>query len=117
MHGAIHPLVQNTAASTRLPRSSLDVAHALFQFLQFLLEVGMFLGHVLVLVLPFIASLLQCLNLALEVAGLDVGLSESEGNALVRLSPMVRAVLLLIGFSQRLVSLFGFLLEHLEFSL
>ena len=69
----------NTATNTKLSRSRLDVAHALLQFLQFLLEVGMLLGHLLVLVLPFVAGLLQCLDLALEVTGLDIGLAESKG--------------------------------------
>lgn len=55
----------------------LDVAHALLQFLQFLLKIGMFLGHLLVLVLPLVASLLECLDFAFKMAGLDVGLSES----------------------------------------
>lgn len=37
----------------------------------------MLLRHFLVLVLPFIACLLQGLDFALKVAGLDVGLSKS----------------------------------------
>ena len=37
----------------------------------------MLLGHLLVLRLPFIASLLQRLHLAFVVASLDIGLSES----------------------------------------
>ena len=76
MHRTHPPTCSNTAANTRCFSSNLDVAHALLQFLQFLLEVGVLLGHFLVLVLPFIAGLLQGLDFALEVTGLDVGLSE-----------------------------------------
>jgi hypothetical protein len=39
----------------------------------------MLLSHLLVLRLPFIASLLQCLHLAFVVAGFHIGLSESDG--------------------------------------
>ena len=87
-----------------------DIAHAHFQFLKFFLQVGVLLRHLLVLRLPFIASLLQCLHLAFVVAGLDIGLSEPGiGSALS--SSMCHRVSLLVGLSQTLVRPFGFLLQ------
>ena len=56
----------------------LDVTHALFQFLQLLLEIGMFLGHFLVLALPFVSGLLESLNFAFVMSSLDIGLSKPE---------------------------------------
>lgn len=54
----------------------LDVANLVLEILQLLLNLGVLLGHLLVLGLPRIALLLESLDLALEVAGLDVGLAE-----------------------------------------
>jgi hypothetical protein len=87
----------------------LDVAHAHFQLLEFFLQVGMLLRHLLVLRLPFIASLLQCLHLAFVVACLDIGLSE-PGMWLVRSILVDQGISLLIGLSQTLVRTFGLLL-------
>lgn len=55
---------------------SLDVANLCLELLQLLLDVGVFLGHLLVLALPGIALGLEGLDFSLEVASLDVGLSE-----------------------------------------
>jgi hypothetical protein len=46
---------------------------------QVLLELTVLLRHLLVLGLPLVAFRLQCLHLALVVAGLDVGLAEPVG--------------------------------------
>jgi hypothetical protein len=43
---------------------------------ELLLGVAVLLGHVLVLLLPLVGRLLECLDLALIVAGLDIGLAE-----------------------------------------
>lgn len=57
---------------------SLDVANLCLELLQLLLDVGVFLGHLLVLALPGIPLGLEGLDFSLEVAGLDVGLSEPD---------------------------------------
>jgi hypothetical protein len=54
----------------------LDITHALLKFLQLLLEVGVFLSHLLVLGLPLVALLFESLDLALVVTSLDVSLAE-----------------------------------------
>lgn len=46
------------------------------EFLQVLLDLGVLRGHLLVLGLPLISLLFESLNLSLEVAGLNIGLSE-----------------------------------------
>jgi hypothetical protein len=56
---------------------SLDVANLGLEVIQFLLDVGVFLGHLLELLLPLVTVLLKSLDFALEVAGLDIGLAES----------------------------------------
>lgn len=48
--------------------------------MQVLLQLGVLLGHFLVLGFPLIALCLQCLHLALVVASLDVGLAEPGKN-------------------------------------
>jgi hypothetical protein len=53
-----------------------DVTNLCNKVVELLLGVGVFLGHVLVLLLPLVGGLLECLHLALVVAGLDVGLAE-----------------------------------------
>lgn len=58
------------------PLTNLDVGDIGLELLQALLYLGVLLGHLLVLGLPLVALLLEGLNLALEVAGLDVGLAE-----------------------------------------
>jgi hypothetical protein len=58
----------------------LDVANFGLEVVQFLLNVGVFLGHLLELLLPLVTVLLESLDFALEVAGLDVGLAEPVGS-------------------------------------
>ena len=53
-----------------------DVTNLRNKVVELLLGVAVFLGHVLVLLLPLVGGLLECLHLALVVAGLDVGLTE-----------------------------------------
>jgi hypothetical protein len=49
----------------------------LLEVLQFFLDGGIFLGHLLELLLPLVTVLLKGLDFALEVAGLNIGLAES----------------------------------------
>jgi hypothetical protein len=44
---------------------------------QVLLQIGVFLGHLLVLGFPLAVGDFKCLNLSLVVTGLDIGLAES----------------------------------------
>lgn len=54
----------------------LDVANLGLEILQLLLDLCVLLGHLLVLALPLVPLGLESLDFSLEVAGLDVGLSE-----------------------------------------
>lgn len=69
---AILRLIDTNSAGLR----KLDVAHALLQFLQLFLQIGMLLGHLLVLAFPFVPGLLKGLDFTLIVTGLDISLSE-----------------------------------------
>lgn len=53
-----------------------DVTNLRNEVVELLLGVAVLLGHVLVLLLPLVSGLLKSLDLALVVAGLDVGLAE-----------------------------------------
>ena len=53
-----------------------DVTDLRDEVVELLLGVAVLLGHVLVLLLPLVGGLLECLDLALIVAGLDVSLAE-----------------------------------------
>lgn len=53
-----------------------DVTNLCHKVIELLLRVGVFLGHLLVLLLPRVGGLLEGLDFALVVAGLDVGLAE-----------------------------------------
>jgi hypothetical protein len=53
-----------------------DVTDLLDKVVELLLGVGVFLGHLFVLGLPLVAGLLEGLDFAFVVAGLDVGLTE-----------------------------------------
>lgn len=73
----LHPTQRLLTPYTDTPTwPDLNVADGELEFLQILLQVVVLLGHLLVLGLPLIALCLQCLHLALVVAGLDVGLAE-----------------------------------------
>lgn len=54
-----------------------DVADLYLELLELLLHVVVLLGHLLILLLPGITLDFESLNLALEVAGLDIGLAET----------------------------------------
>jgi hypothetical protein len=54
----------------------------LLEVFQFLLDGGVFLGHLLELLLPLVTILLKSLNFAFEVAGFDIRLAESVGKVL-----------------------------------
>lgn len=61
----------------RYPESAnLDVADGDLEVVQVLLQLGVLLGHLLVLGLPLVTLRLEGLDLALVVAGLDIGLAE-----------------------------------------
>lgn len=72
---------------TRYPESAnLDVADGDLEVVQVLLQLGVLLGHLLILGLPLVTLRLEGLHLALVVAGLDVGLAEpADRDRLVRL--------------------------------
>ena len=53
-----------------------DVTNLRNEVVELLLGVAVLLGHILVLLLPLVGGLLESLDLALVVAGLDVGLAE-----------------------------------------
>ena len=53
-----------------------DVTNLRNEVVELLLGVAVLLGHVLVLLLPLVGGLLESLDLALVVAGLDIGLAE-----------------------------------------
>lgn len=53
-----------------------DVTNLRNEVVELLLGVAVLLGHVLVLLLPLVGGLLKSLDLALVVAGLNVGLAE-----------------------------------------
>jgi hypothetical protein len=54
----------------------LDVSDLILELLQLLLQVRMFLCHFFVFLLPLIALILEGLDLALEMSGLDISLSK-----------------------------------------
>lgn len=57
-------------------RGKLDGTDFLLQVLELLVQRRVFLGHLLVFLLPLVAFLLESLNLALKMSSLDIGLSE-----------------------------------------
>jgi hypothetical protein len=57
-------------------KNHLNVSNLSLEIIQFLLNSSIFFGHLLVLRLPLVAVLLEGLNFTLEVAGLDIGLTE-----------------------------------------
>jgi hypothetical protein len=59
-------------------KNHLNVSNLSLEIIQFLLNSGEFFGHLLVLRLPLVAVLLEGLNFTLEVAGFDIGLTESS---------------------------------------
>jgi hypothetical protein len=62
---------------TQYPKSAnSDVADGDLEVVQVLLQLGVLLGHLLVLGLPLVTLRLEGLDLTLIVAGLDVGLAE-----------------------------------------
>ena len=56
-----------------------DVTNLRNKVVELLLGVGVFLGHLFVLGFPLVAGLLEGLDFAFVVAGLDVGLAEPGG--------------------------------------
>lgn len=94
---------QSGPTNAVLKTKRLDVAHTLLQLLQFLLEVGIFLGHFFVLGLPFVSRLFQGLDFTLVVTGLDVGLSQSRIGGSVTGGTSRSRNLLFVGLSQGLV--------------
>jgi hypothetical protein len=95
-----------------------DVTNLRNKVVELLLGVAVLLGHVLVLLLPLVGGLLECLHLALVVAGLDVGLAEPARQSVLSVVLLIHKDLpqniLLVGLPQVLVVLLGLLLEQLE---
>jgi hypothetical protein len=74
------PLAEkSTTGKKRRVSGRSDVTDLLDKVVELLLGVGVFLGHLLVLGLPLVARLLESLDFAFVVAGLDVGLAEPGG--------------------------------------
>ena len=71
-HSLNHHILQ-----CRLPGSKSNVANLCLEVFQLLLHSGVLLGHLLVLRLPLVTVLLESLDFAFEMAGLDIGLTES----------------------------------------
>lgn len=63
---------------------NLNVSNLVLELLQLLLQIGVLLCHLLILLLPLVAFILKGLDLALEVAGLDISLSEPMIDMLAR---------------------------------
>jgi hypothetical protein len=63
-----------------------NVANLCLEVIQLLLHGSVFLRHLLIFLLPLITILLEGLDFAFEVAGLDVGLAEPEDSQLTRSS-------------------------------
>lgn len=80
MHMSAHLIAIRECASSVLGGYDVgwrsDVTNLRDEVVELLLGVVVLLGHVLVLLLPLVGGLLECLHLALVVAGLDVGLAE-----------------------------------------
>ena len=83
--------------------------------MQLLLQIGVFLGHLLVLGFPLAVGDFECLNLSLVVAGLDVGLAESilsiSHKSFADPKHSMNHDILLVGLAQVLVCLFSLLLK------
>jgi hypothetical protein len=74
---SLHPTPTSPDTLHQYPESArLNVADGDLEVVQILLQLGVLLGHLLVLGLPLVALRLEGLHLALVVAGLDVGLAE-----------------------------------------
>lgn len=59
-----------------LRKYNLDVSDLVLELLQLLLQSCMFLCHFFIFLLPLIALILEGLNLAFEMSGLDISLSK-----------------------------------------
>ena len=119
-HSLNHHILQ-----CRLPGSKSNVANLCLEVFQLLLHSGVLLGHLLVLCLPLVTVLLESLDFAFEMAGLDIGLTESMVVSLRVLYNSFRDAgeihvlgnfhnLLVIGLSQVLIGLLSFLLQELQ---
>jgi hypothetical protein len=68
---------QNIQHESKPGDDSLDVANLCGEVVQLLLDLGVLLGHLLVLRLPLVAILLKGLDFALKVASFNICLTES----------------------------------------
>lgn len=57
-------------------RVHLNVSNLVLELLQFFLKIGVLLCHLFILLLPLVALILKGLDLAFEMSGLDISLSE-----------------------------------------
>ena len=78
LDGVFHWQKSQPTAKKRRVSGRSDVTDLLDKVVELLLGVGVFLGHLLVLGLPLVAGLLESLDFAFVVAGLDVGLAEPK---------------------------------------
>lgn len=83
--------MQDKNSNLRHPaRGFLDGANLLLKIVQLLLERRVLLCHLFIFLLPLVAFLLESLDLALEVAGLYVGLAEPAANVSICQTLIVR---------------------------
>lgn len=95
-----------------------DVTDLLDKVIELLLGVGVFLGHLLVLGFPLVSGLLEGLDFAFVVAGLDVGLAEPGGVLLVGVQVSTRWWgSLLVELADGPVRLLSLFLKHLDLAL
>lgn len=83
---SLHPTPTSLDTLHQYPKAvRLDVADGDLKVVEILLQLGVLLGHLLVLGLPLVALRLEGLHLAFVVAGLDIGLAEPvDSNMLAR---------------------------------
>lgn len=98
---------------------TLDSADLCDKIVELLLGVVVLLLHLLVLGFPLVALRLEGLDFAFVMTGFDVSLAEPDDRWLLRVSGRGEGGrgVLVIGFPQLPVGLFGLLLEHLQLSL
>ncbi len=83
MHGKTVKKKFQKNACPQYRKFALNGANLGLEVVELLLQSRVFLCHLLVLLLPLVTLLLESLDLALKVSGLDVGLSEPVGKVLL----------------------------------
>jgi hypothetical protein len=98
--------------------SILNIAYGNLQVTHFILQVGVFLGHFLILCLPLVTRGFQGLHLTLVVAGFNVRLAEPVTRLVfITLRVSFSRSVLLDSLAHRLIGFFSLLFEQLKASL